>query len=197
MIAGARRTALWLSAAASLLLATGCGPGRQFQPAPQRGQGSFVKPDASTQEQPFAESNVGLPAYPKDSDLLEFKLRGLTSNRFFIDGSTLSVGPDKVVRFVLVIRTADDVRNVRFAGLRCDDRQWKDYAFGRSDRTWAVASDAQWRAIQDLTFNDYQQTLYRDYFCASGVVWSGPSGDARSLVRLLKYPPQPDPRAPR
>jgi hypothetical protein len=80
--------------------------------------------------------------------------------------------------------------------VRCTDRQWKDYAFARGDHTWALAADAQWRPIQDLTFNDYQQTLYKDYFCASGAVWSGPSGDASKLVKLLRSPPQPDPRVP-
>ena len=197
MSAEAARKALRLSAAALFaVLLAGCGPSTPVQKAPQRGQGAFPPP-AADKAMPFVESSVTPPAYPKDSDLIEFKLRGQTANRFYIAGPTLSVAEDGVVRFVLAIRTPDEVNNVRFAGLRCADRQWKDYAFARGDHTWALAADPQWRPIQDLAFNDYQQTLYKDYFCAGGAVWSGPSGDANKLVRVLKYPPPWPTRVPR
>jgi hypothetical protein len=189
------RRALQLGASVLLALAiAACRSSQPFEKQPGRGQNPIK--GAPEKEKPIVESEIQPPPYPKNADLLEFKLRGQTTNHFYIDGSSLTVIEGKIVRFVLVIRTSDDVSNVRYAGLQCADHQWKDYAFARADHTWAMVADPQWVAIPDLTFNDYQQTLYKDYFCAGGAVWSGTAGDARKLVRLLKYPPAPDPRVP-
>jgi hypothetical protein len=199
MSSGCPARAPWRGAGAvALLLLVGCShaPTEPVRGTSQRGQPQGPLHGAPEVE-PFVELNLAPPPYPADSSLIEFKLRGLTTNRFFIDGSSLTVAKDKVVRFVLVVRTIDDVKNVRFAGLRCSDREWKDYAFGRDDGTWVPDKNATWRRIQDLNFNNYQVTLYRDYFCVGGVLSTEPAGDSAKLVKLLKNPPQQDPRVPR
>jgi CNP1-like family len=187
----------WRCAAAAVLLAAAVGcssrPTEPVKDASMRGTNEPPLTGVPTVK-PFVEADVAPPGYPAEANLIEFWLRGQTTNRFFIDGSTLDIGPDRVIRFVLVIRTIEDVRNVRFAGLRCGDRQWKDYAFARSDRTWTRAENAQWRSIENLIVNDYQATLYKDYFCAGGVFSSEPVGDRKKLVKLLKNPPKQDPR---
>ncbi|MEO8628187.1 MAG: CNP1-like family protein [Betaproteobacteria bacterium] len=149
------------------------------------------------EDEKFVEQQATPPAYPKDSDLREFALRGQTTNRFFIDTSTLTVGKDRIVRFVMLIRSPANETNVRFAALRCKTREWKDYAFGRDDHTWAVDEDPEWRNIQMINLNNYQRTLYQDYFCSGGILTSEPAGDSQKLVKLLKNPPRPDPRVPR
>jgi CNP1-like family len=186
------------AAALILLLLVGCSsrPTEPVRGTPMRGVQEGPNPGAP-EEKPFVEADVAPPAYPEDAALVEFRLRGLTDNRFYIDRRSLSVGPDRVVRFVLVIRTPDGVSNARFSGLRCSDGEWKDYAFGKSDRTWATDRDAHWRPIQIVTYNDYQRTLYQDYFCVGGVLSSEPAGDTRKLVKLLESPPWKDPRVPR
>lgn len=148
------------------------------------------------EEEEVAELHVPPPPYPRNSDLAEFKLRNPTINRFFIDTSSISVEKDLIIRFVMVIRTPTDETNVRFAGLRCSDREWKDYAFVSSDKSWKVDANAQWRKIQELRYNNYQDTLYGDYFCLDGVLNSKPIGDARKLAKLLRNPPKRDPRIP-
>jgi hypothetical protein len=199
MSSGSPARAPWRGAGAVvLLLLVGCShaPTEPVRGTQQRGQ--QVGPlHGAPQVESFVELNLAPPPYPTDSNLIEFKLRGLTTNRFFIDGSSLTVEKDRVVRFVLVIRTIENVKNVSFSGLRCSDREWKDYAFARDDRTWVPDKDASWRRIQDLNFNAYQRTLYEDYFCVGGVLSTEPVGDAVKLVKLLKNPTQPDPRVPR
>jgi hypothetical protein len=145
----------------------------------------------------WRESDSAPPPYPLDSNLVEFKPRGQTTNRFLVDGSSLAVGADRVIRFVLVIETLDKARNVSFAGLRCESKEWKDYAFANPDRSWRVEQNARWRTIEDLTRNNHQYTLFRDYFCYGGVMSGGPAGDAATLVRNLKYPLVQDSRSPR
>jgi CNP1-like family protein len=165
---------------------------------PGRGDQTPIQAEPEEQERPIAEQRVAPPPYPRDSDLAEFKLRNPTSNRFLVDTSSLTVGKDAIIRFVLVIRTAGDETNVRFSGVRCSDRTWKDYAFVGNDKKWKVDADAQWRDIQELRYNNYQETLYGDYFCLGRGVWTSgkPVGDARKLAKLLRNPPTPDRRVP-
>jgi len=196
MTRGWTRKALLLGAAALLVTLLGCGETTPVQKPSQRGMPTGPLPGAP-EEQPFVEAGVPPPAYPRDRDLIPFEIRGDTTNRFLIDGSTLSVTEDGVVHFVLVIRTADGVDNVRFAGLRCSEREWKDYAFARVDHTWVAVRDPQWQPVHTLRLNDYQGTLYKDYFCTSGAVSSGPAGSVAKLVDRLKHPPKPDQRVPR
>jgi len=148
------------------------------------------------EEKPFVEADVPPPAYPKNSNLTEFYLRGTTSNRFFIDTSSLTVGPDRIVRFVLVIRTPEDAETTTFSGLHCSDREWKDYAYAKTDGTWSRDPEPTWKPIQQLALNNYRGTLYADYLCVGGVSSVTPAGDAKKLVRLLKYPPPRDDRNP-
>jgi len=149
------------------------------------------------EEAQWSERNATPPAYPQDRDLAELKLTGSTRNRFLVDTKSLSVGEDEVVRFVLVIETPEKAHNVTFSGLRCETQEWKDYAFANRDRTWRVDETAEWRLIQERNRNNYQHTLFKDYFCYGGVMSGGPAGDAKVLVRNLKYPLVQDNRVPR
>jgi hypothetical protein len=149
------------------------------------------------EEAAWVERSVPPPAYPEPRNLAEIWLSGTTSNRFFVDTKSLSVGEDEVVRFVLVIQTPDKAHNVSFAGLRCETQQWKDYAFANRDHSWRLDEAAQWRLIEERNRNNYQHTLFKDYFCYGGVMSGGPAGDARMLVRNLKYPLVQDNRVPR
>jgi hypothetical protein len=191
--------ARWWAGAGVLLLLFACShvptPTEPARNPPPRGKQEGPLPGVP-EEKPFVEENVPPPPYPKDSNLAEFHLRGQTSNHFFIDTSSLTVGPDSIVRFALVIRTPEGTETSTFSGLRCSEREWKDYAYGRSDRTWSLDPAPQWRRVQELKFNNYKETLYKDYLCAGGVASSRPAGDASKLVRLLKYPQTRDDRYP-
>lgn len=164
---------------------------------PGRGDQTPI-PAPDEDEKPAAEAQVPPPPYPRNSDLAEFKLRNPTSNRFLVDTSSITVGKDAIIRFVLVIRTSGDETSVRFSGVRCSDREWKDYAFADADKKWKVDPNAQWRPIQELRYNNYQDTLYGDFFCLGRGVWSSgkPVGDARKLAKLLRNPPKADSRVP-
>ena len=145
----------------------------------------------------WRESSVPPPAYPDERNLVEVRVSGQTRNRFLVDARSLSVGEDEVVRFVLVIETPGNAGNVTYSALRCETQEWKDYAFGNRDRSWRVDADAQWRPIVERSRNNHQHTLFKDYFCYGGVMSGGPAGDAKMLVRNLKYPLVQDNRVPR
>ena len=178
----------------ALLSLVGCGSPSSGPELRKRGDAPIT---GAPDEGPWKEATVQLPPYPKDADLIDFQITGgVTPTRFYVDGSSLSVEPDKVIRFVLVIRTRGGATTVSFSGLRCTTGEWKDYASGRSDRTWAVDDNAKWRPIRFVDYNNYQETLMKDYFCFGGVTGGGTMGDAKTLVSRLKYSPVRDSRIP-
>ena len=79
------------------------------------------------------QKEVDLPAFPNQADLAEFYVSSAATNKFFIDASTLAVGADGVVRYVLVVKASGGATNVSFEGINCKDRSWKLYATGRSE----------------------------------------------------------------
>jgi hypothetical protein len=108
-----------------------------------------------------------LPPYPKADHLLEFTVAAVTNFRFFIDASSLSVGSDGVVRYVLVARSPSGAQNVSYEGIRCRGASYRLYATGRRDGTWTRARDDGWRPIgREPT--DWRRALNDDYFCPRG-----------------------------
>ena len=82
----------------------------------------------------WEEVAVQLPASPKESSLQPFYVSATTDNRFWVDLDSVSVGSDGVVRYTLVVRTGTGAKNVSYEGMRCETRERRLYAFGRSGR---------------------------------------------------------------
>ncbi len=116
------------------------------------------------EEKGFKEIEVALPSYPQDSGLLEFLPRRNSANHFYIDRDSISIGADRVVRYSAVIKSASGALNTSYEGLRCKTSEYKVYAFGVENGTWAKVPDVQWRKIPRMN-GDFRFTLYKDYFC--------------------------------
>lgn len=140
-------------------------------------------PDAPQWE----EAALQLPAYPQDAALREFYVSATTTHKYYIDASTLSAGKDGVVRYVLVVRTSGGATNVTYEGMRCDTREYKIYATGHRDGTWAVTRHGVWRPIENKPTNRYHAALSRDYFCPVGNAIST-ADEGREALRLGKHP---------
>ncbi|HZP92758.1 MAG TPA: CNP1-like family protein [Burkholderiales bacterium] len=188
------------AALAALLLAfvaAACSEGKS-RPPPPSGHGNR-QIDTGGQvflpEAPWQESEVQLPPYPDLSGLQPFDIAGPSNYRFLVDPRSISIGADRVVRYTVVARSASGTNNVSYEGIRCETREWKTYAYGRSDGTWASARDAQWQHVPSALANAFRYALYRDYFCSGGapvpkaedalaemkrVYGNGPGGDRKS-----------------
>lgn len=120
-------------------------------------------------EEKWKEGEVTLPAYPNEADLLPFDIFGPTDNTYYLDTRSLSIGKDGVVRYALLARLATGVENLTYEGIRCEAREWKPYAYGRRDHTWAPAREANWRPVARQSVDDFRFTLYRSYLCPDGL----------------------------
>jgi hypothetical protein len=105
----------------------------------------------------------GMPAWPKDENLIEFRVSNTTSFRFYIDAASLSVSPERIVRYTLVARSASGVVNLSYEGMLCAENQYRIYAYGRDGR-WAAQS-SEWRAIEPKTMQRWHHELRSTYFC--------------------------------
>jgi hypothetical protein len=109
------------------------------------------------------EQVVPPPALDK-TRLVEVKLHASAKSefRYYVDPASVSVGTDRIVRYVLVARSASGAENVTFEGLRCPG-EYRVYAVARSDASWA-GRPSEWRPIPRHP-NSSQAALARQYFC--------------------------------
>lgn len=135
---------------------------------------------------PWAEMQGQLPAYPADQNLIPLDVGAASAHRFFVDAASVSAGSDGVVRYTLVIRTAGGSTNISFEGIRCESREQKYYAIGRSDKTWVRARNPQWRPIAYREVNAQHLTLYNEFMCRGKLMMES----AEQIVQALRRGPQ-------
>jgi len=135
----------------------------------------------------WQEVEVQLPAPPRQDRLLPFYVSAVAENRFYVDGSSLSVGSDGVVRYVLVILTPQGGRNVSYEGMRCETRERRIYASGRADGSWSKSRNNDWVRIADQSVNRHHAALYLEYFCPIGIAVRTPE-EARDALQRGGHP---------
>ena len=143
--------------------------------------------DGEEQQRPAVEKEVAFPAFPATESLIPVYAGVTSTNRFLLDQTSISIGDDDVVRFVLVTRSASGVENVSFEGIRCDSLERRIYALGRSDRTWSKSRNSNWMAISSSTVSLPHWDLAKRYFCDYGLPVSSP----RHVIDAIRCGSQP------
>ncbi len=131
----------------------------------------------------WQEIEVQLPPPTVQQNWLPFYVSAATENKFFIDGASLSVGEDGVVRYVLIVLTSEGARNVSFGGMRCETREHRIYASGRRDGSWSKSRNNQWERVRDAAANRHHAALFLEYFCPGGVIVRSASEALEALKR--------------
>lgn len=131
----------------------------------------------------WQEIEVQLPVAPSEKTLIPFFASAATENRFFVDGATITSGSDGVVRYVLVVISNQGARNVTFEGMRCETRERRVYALGRSDGTWSKSRRNEWVRVSDAYANRHHAALYLEYFCPVGLPVKNAAEARDALVR--------------
>lgn len=132
------------------------------------------------EEKKWSEAETPLPDFPREQHLIEFDAGAATRNRYFIDGSTLSVGGDGVIRYAILVKTSGGAANVSYEGIRCDVRERKLFAVGRADNTWTASRAQNWQPIR---IGSYQAVLLREYFCPNKTAIIRPEEGVDALKR--------------
>jgi len=122
---------------------------------------------------------------PKDT--VPFEITVYSELQFGVVPSTVTLGSDGVVRYVLVARSPT-AQTVLYEGLRCTTRQTKTYArwssdSGASGGTWQTMAGAEWRPVTEGNASRPAWALAKQAFCDGAT----PNGDARRMVRELRH----------
>jgi hypothetical protein len=166
---------------AAIALAVGGCAGSKYEPPRDRLNSIDTGGQVFGPDEEWKEAQFSLPPYPRESSLLPFEISGPSYNLHYLDPQSISVGTDGVVRYTLVVKTSSNVENVSFEGIRCEEAQWKAYAFGRQGQ-WVPARDAQWRKVAYQSLEGYRHALFRTYFCPDGL----PRRSAQEIVASVK-----------
>lgn len=129
---------------------------------------------------PWQEKDYTLPAFPQQPSWEEFFLSPRRANQQFIDTSSLSMGEDGVVRFILRIQSPSGAQNLSVEGIRCTGRQMRSYAFGDSiNQRWIESMKPVWRPIE---IDDAVHRTLRETLCQEG----SPVKDVASAIKQLR-----------
>lgn len=133
-------------------------------------------------EKPWAEVEVMLPAFPEKENLIPFKVGAIADTRFFVDGKSISIGSDGVVRYTLVVLSAQGAQNISYEGMRCSTLERRFYAAGRPDKTWSKARSNKWVRVQGGS-NNHHVELFSNNFCPNGIIAFSPAEARRVLLQ--------------
>jgi hypothetical protein len=137
-------------------------------------------------------ATIPLPPIPREQDLVEFRVDGAPSFRFFVAADTVSVSPERegVIRYVLVAKSTDGARNVSYEALSCGAMEYRSYASAQGD-VWR-RHEVPWRPVAQRRA---QRTLMTEFFCPRHVaIASGAEGVA--ALRSGRHPLVIDPNVP-
>jgi hypothetical protein len=124
-------------------------------------QGGFL-----TEADPnWREQEVRMPPPPQEDRLREFFVNAASSNRFYVDESSLEVGADYVVRYVMVVRAGGGAETVTYEGIRCTTGERKLYAHWRQDGDWVAPRRSEWESLRSAGLGRPYRALALSYFC--------------------------------
>ncbi len=158
---------LWIAALLGALMAFGTARAQQDPPG---------------REEKTAESEVTLPAAPQKTHLLPFYVSPTTTMDFAIDATSVSVSPDGIVRYTMVITSKAGASNVSYEGIRCSSMERKLYATGKPDGSWSLSRRDAWLPIGEVGANRQHAALAKDYFCEGGTI----AGKAQTIVERIR-----------
>jgi hypothetical protein len=121
--------------------------------------------DYEEEIKPWSELQTTLPGAPKEANMVRIDTGPAARATCDVDKASVSAGADGVVRYSVVIQAAGGARTVNYEGMRCATGEWKIYAFGRPDGSWARNRYARWTPLKDREIGGYHRELYYHYFC--------------------------------
>lgn len=104
--------------------------------------------------------------------------------RFGVDPDSVSLGPDGIVRYVVVATAPSGTVNALYEGIRCNTGEYKVYARHNPGSGWVVASDPKWQPLQDAPMPRHALTIARTGAC----VGHGTAISAAKIVSDLRSP---------
>lgn len=112
------------------------------------------------------EARVSPPTRFATTQLIPVLIPGPSELTVGIDPAQLSIGPDKIVRYVLVARSTSGAEAVTFEGIDCKSASTRVLArWNGSTNTWRVLDGTEWKSLYDDRGSRYAKALARGGVC--------------------------------
>ena len=128
----------------------------------------------------WREADAPPPPALKLQGLIPLEIPG-SALRFGVDPASITIGDDRVVRYVVVATSTSGVVNGIYEGLRCDNGEVKVYARHNPAGGWSVVKEPKWRPVNEQR---YTAVIARGGACVGG----GANQSAGRIVRDLRTP---------
>jgi hypothetical protein len=140
---------------------------------------------ASAQSAPdtpdWKEEDAPPPPALRTTGLIPLDVAG-SSLRFGIDPASVTIGRDRVVRYVVVAASSTGAVNGIYEGLNCSSGQVRVFARHNPDSGWVMAQGSLWQALHEVPNSRYSLLIARNGAC----VGQGPNDSAKQIVRDLR-----------
>lgn len=137
--------------------------------------------DSFDHRKDWVDLQTQLPAYPETENLLAFNVGPASSHSHYIDAKSIRIGKEGIIRYTLVVKSAQGAENATFEGIRCETRERKRYALGRNNRTWVQPRISEWQRLENIMQDQPQRELAKYYFCPRGLIVSTPEEAIQAL----------------
>ena len=107
-----------------------------------------------------------------------------TALRYGVAPATVSIGPDGIVRYVVVAVSSSGVTNAMYEGIRCNTGEFKVYARHNPGSGWTIARNSEWKPVQDAQMPRHALVIARNGACMG----HGTNQSAARIVRDLRAP---------
>lgn len=122
------------------------------------------------------------PQFSKDN-LIPIDMPLHVTVKVGVDPSTIAVGPDGVVRYVLVMLNASGSSSAVYEGIRCVNDEVKTYARFSASGLWNMVEKQTWRRVTENMPSRHAQAFARQGGCQNRLATS-----QAEIISALKAP---------
>ncbi len=133
------------------------------------------KPEGPRDRPP--ERDVPPPPLPTASTLVAFDVPQYYGGSVRLDRSSVVIGADDIVRYVLELGSADGGLEFSHEGIRCAPDEWKVLHRARGGGGWVRDFAGRWQRTNDAGPSAIRFRLAREFFCGPGGRPVGSSGE--------------------
>ena len=109
---------------------------------------------------------VRFPPVPKARNLIRVDSASLGARyEYFIDGSSILLGTDKVIRYTVVLQSDTGVRNVYFEGIRCETMEARTYGYATRQGGFKPLASSTWKGMGSFGPFAYRLLLADQFMC--------------------------------
>ncbi len=144
--------------------------------------------NASEYEAPWKEkAEVEFPPLPKRDDLVPLDAEAIGSGyEYFVDTTSLTLGGDQVLRYVVVLESDNGSRTTYYEGMRCETRQVKTYGYVARPGVFKPLAASPWKRLRTSGPYAYRHLLAELYMCDTE---GWPITEKQVLKRLAQNSP--------